>query len=295
LIQTWLILGDLVGGIAARLAGIKKIIWNVRYSFLEIKYEKIRNILIIKALAILSYIIPEYIIVVSKSAKYYCENLGYCKKKLHLIRNGYELNQFYPSKIKRVAFRKKFKIKKKIPLIGYVARFHPQKNHTYLLNALSQLNSKNVDFFCVLAGSQINKKNKELILQINKLNLSNKIILLDHYKNIPQLMNALDIHVICSLTEGFSNVLAETMACGIPNITTNCGDASLVVGKTGWLITSKNSNKLASSLMYAMSQLRTQNWKKRCSQARLRISKNFDISKMVESYNKLWKKVYNLN
>ena len=68
IVQTWLVHGDLVGGIAARLAGLKNIIWNVRYSNLEFGKAKLITILILKILCKLSFFIPRLIIVVSKSA-----------------------------------------------------------------------------------------------------------------------------------------------------------------------------------------------------------------------------------
>ena len=37
IVQTWLVHADFLGGIAARLVGNKNIIWNVRYSNIEIK------------------------------------------------------------------------------------------------------------------------------------------------------------------------------------------------------------------------------------------------------------------
>lgn len=81
IVQTWLIQGDLIGGIAARLAGIKNIVWTIVYSKLDYTIEKIRNIFLIKILAKISYIIPKLIIVISKSAKINCQKLGYQKKK----------------------------------------------------------------------------------------------------------------------------------------------------------------------------------------------------------------------
>ena len=48
IVQTWLVHADFIGGIAARLAGINNILWNVRYSKIEIGKAKLTTILIIK-------------------------------------------------------------------------------------------------------------------------------------------------------------------------------------------------------------------------------------------------------
>ncbi len=292
LVQTWLVHGDFIGSIAARLSGIKNIVWNVRYSNFEFGKAKLMTILLIKILAKLSFFIPKLIVVVSKSAKKTCNEIGYCKKKLCLITNGYDLSKLKPNKYHKTYVRKKFRIKKKIPIIGNVARFDPKKDHSNLLKALSLIKLKNIDFFCVLIGSGINKHNKKLFSEIKRLELTNCIRLLDKTDNIPQIMNALDIHVQSSrYGEGFPNVVAESMACGTPSVVTDVGDAASIVGKTGWVVPPKNSIKLARALEKAISESRTTYWKKKCNQARLRIKKNFDIRKMIKSFNNVWTRV----
>ena len=42
-VQTWLVHADFIGGIAARLVGIKNIIWNIRYSNFEVGKAKLTN------------------------------------------------------------------------------------------------------------------------------------------------------------------------------------------------------------------------------------------------------------
>ena len=105
----------------------------------------------------------------------------------------------------------------------------------------------------------------------------------------------MDIHILSSKTEGFPNVVAESMACGTPCIVTNVGDSALIVGKTGWIVPPKNSIKLANAIEKALSEIGKKNWKKRCDQARLRVKNNFGISKMIKSYNIIWSKVYTGN
>ena len=82
------------------------------------------------------------------------------KKKLFLIPNGYDISALKPIKGFKSYLRKKFKIKKKIPILGNVARYDPMKDHRNLVNALSRVKKKNINFFCILAGSNIEKKIK---------------------------------------------------------------------------------------------------------------------------------------
>ena len=291
LVQTWLVHADFIGSLAARLAGIKNIIWNVRYSKIEIGKAKIKTILIIKVLSKLSYFIPKLIIIVSKKAKKIYQDEGYDKKKLKFIPNGYDLSILKVNKNKKIDFQKKIGIKKQMPLIGCVARFDPLKDHLNLLNSISLIRLKNINFFCVLVGTNINKS-KILINEIKRLKLNDCIKLLGPTKNISEVMNSIDIHVQSSRSEGFPNVVAEAMAHKTPCIVTNVGDSSYIVGNTGWVVPPNEPVKLAKAIQLAFNEISTKNWVKRCNKARERIRKKFSMGKMIESYNNLWINVH---
>ena len=291
LVQTWLVHADFIGSLAARLAGIKNIVWNVRYSKIEIGKAKIKTILIIKVLSKLSYFIPKLIIIVSKKAKKIYQDEGYDKKKLKFIPNGYDLSILKVNKNKKIDFQKKIRIKKQMPLIGCVARFDPLKDHLNLLNSISLIRLNNINFFCVLVGTNINKS-KILINEIKRLKLNDCIKLLGPTKNISEVMNSIDIHVQSSRSEGFPNVVAEAMAHKTPCIVTNVGDSSYIVGNTGWVVPPNEPVKLAKAIQLAFNEISTKNWVKRCNKARERIGKKFSIGKMIESYNNLWINVH---
>ena len=105
------------------------------------------------------------------------------------------------------------------------------KDHRNLVNALSRVKKKNINFFCILAGSNI-EKNKILFQYIKEHKLENHINLLGRQKNITKIMNAIDIYIQSSrYGEGFPNVIAEAMACETPCVTTNVGDAAFIVKK----------------------------------------------------------------
>ena len=221
IVQTWLVHGDFIGGIASRLAGIKNIVWNVLYSKLDTRIEKIRTIFIIKLLSKLSYIIPKLIIVISKSAYDNCINIGYNKNKIILINSGFDLSYFKISKKQKLDFRNLLNISHYIPLIGIVARYHPIKDHKNLLKALNIIKSKKTNFYCVFIGTGMSIDNKILYNDIKNYELENNIKLLGPFNNIPLVMNGLDLKILCSKSEGFSSVIVEAMACGTPCVVTD--------------------------------------------------------------------------
>ena len=295
-VQTWLVHADLIGGLAARFAGIENVVWNIRYSNFNIRKAKLETILLVNLLVKLSYFVPKLIIINSKKAKKFYEAKGYNKKKLVLIQNGYDLSILKPNKFQEIFFKKKFKIEKTIPVIGNVARYEPKKDHSNLLRALSLIKSKNTNFLCVLVGSRINNYNLDLISEIKKFRLSDHIKLLGQNDNILQVMNGLDIYVqSSSYGEGFPNVVAESMSCGTPCIVTDVGDASDIVGKTGWTVPPNRSIKLAKTINVALNEIRKKKWSKRCNQARSRIKEKFYLGKMLESYYETWNKTQKVN
>ena len=294
IVQTWLVHADFIGGIAARLAGINNVLWNIRYSNIDINRAKIITNLILNILTKLSYFIPKSIIINSKVAKKIYEKKGYDKKKLKYIPNGYDVSSFKVDKKAKKNFQKKIKYKKKIPLIGYVARYDLLKDHMNLLHALSLIRLNGFKFYCVLVGTNINK-NKILIKEVKKLKLSKHVKLIGPMKNISIVMTLLDIHIQSSKSEGFPNVLAESMAHKTPCIATNVGDSSYIIGKTGWLVSPNNSIELAKVIEIAFKEIGTKNWTKKCNMAKERIMKKFNINNMIKNYNKIWIKVYKKN
>ena len=199
IVQTWLIHADFIGGIAAKLIGIKNIIWNIRYTKIKFGKSKLTSIIIMKILSYLSFLIPCSIVVVSKKAKKIYQAEGYDKKKFTYIPNGYDISILKSDKIKRKNFRNKIKIKKKIILIGNVARYDPKKDHANLLKALSLLKLKNNNFLCILVGTNVNKNNIELNSLIKKLNLSNNIKLLGQNNDISEIFLLVAMYLVGNL------------------------------------------------------------------------------------------------
>lgn len=291
IIQTWMYHADFLGGIISLLVGHKKIFWNVRHTNFIPKESKKSTILVAKLCALLSRFIPNTIICCAKEAMDTHIDLGYDKRKMTVIANGYDISMFRPSERLRSSFRNKFDLNSKTIVLGMVGRFHPQKNHLGLLESLSLVKKSFNDFKFLLIGRNLNHENLILCKEIKKQNLESNIFLLNQRTDIPAIMNALDINILSSSSgEGFPNVLAEAMACGTPCVTTNVGDAAEIVGDTGWVSPPNDTIALANKIIEAIQQktFDEQSWILKKTNCRNRIVQNFSLDKMIKKYHLVW-------
>ena len=289
-VQTWMYHADLIGGLVARLAGMKYVFWNVRHTILEPGKSKRSTIWVVKVCAFISGWVPRKIVYCAHKAKVVHEAMGYKKSKAEIIANGFDFTQFYIDSFLRAAFRSELGLNNDVSLIGMVGRYHPDKDHINLIKALCLVKKENYNFKLVLIGRGLNTKNQTLLNLIHDNRLTEKVILLGQRTDIPTVMNGLDLHILSSLGEAFPNVVAEAMLCGTPCVVTDVGDAALIVGKIGWIVPPKEPQSLANSIIQAFKEKQTnqQAWLLRKEACRRRIIDNFSMEKMIGGYRRVW-------
>lgn len=287
-VQTWMYHSDLVGGVIARLAGIRDIVWNIRHSSLEPSKTKRSTLYVAKISARFSSWIPKKIICCAEVAKLAHVNLGYAPSKFEVIGNGYDLGLFKPQLV-RDSIREKFNIDPSTPVLGMVGRYTPEKDHKNLFYAINKLGLKGFYPFLVLAGNGMSSDNDELVNLLTKFNISERVILMGSVNDIPNFMNQLDLHILSSSSEGFPNVLAEAMACGIPCVSTNAGSAQYILGDCGWISPIKDSTALSNDILTALEEFESKKmWETRKASCVSRVRDNFSIEAMVDKYNSVW-------
>jgi glycosyltransferase involved in cell wall biosynthesis len=77
------------------------------------------------------------------------------------------------------------------------------------------------------------------------------------------------------------------MACGVPCVVTDVGDAGVIVGDTGIVVPRRNSSALAEGCLKLLS-LSDEQFSLLKSKCRQRIVENFTVEQMVERYEKVY-------
>jgi glycosyltransferase involved in cell wall biosynthesis len=290
-VQTWMYHADLIGGIVARLARIPIVCWGIRHSDMDPAKTSRSTILVARVCAWLSHWIPHAIVSCSVEAASVHQALGYAREKFTIIPNGYNLVELAPDSEARAQLRREWGVNEQTILLGMAARYDPQKDHANLINALRLIKHKKISFQCVLVGAEMDANNYELCNLIESQGVKDNVLLLGRRHDIPGVMNALDIHVLSSsFGEAFPNVLAEAMACGTPCVTTDVGDAAVIVGDTGWIVPLSNSELLANAISEAITEMQdVDKWAVRRSMCRDRVVLNFSLERMVDNYHNVWR------
>lgn len=294
-IQTWMYHSNLIGGVVAKLCRVKRVFWGVHHSELDSANSSISTIRVSSLCARLSNLVPEKIIYCARKSRYVHELDGYSRKKSVVVQNGYDLERLLPLETAVASPNASSEFADDVIVIGCLARYHACKNHEGLLLAFEQLHRRYPDIRLKLAGPDITSDNVELLKLIQGLKIADVVELKGEVSDVPQFMSTIDIKVLASKTEGFPNVLAEAMACGVPCVSTDVGDAAVIVGDAGWIVeVGSNSEQGLMALISGIEKAITcfKNniiyWNDIKVQARSHIDKEFSLASMADKYESLW-------
>jgi glycosyltransferase involved in cell wall biosynthesis len=170
--------------------------------------------------------------------------------QLKLIYNGIDLNRFNNVR-NRVEMRQSLGVGDEVLVFVVVANLIPYKGHADLIRALVSVR-ENIDLpwvcWCVGRDDGIEK---ELCTQAKELGIDKNVIFLGSRNDVPDLLCAADIGVLCSHEEGFSNAVLEGMAASLPMIVTNVGGnaEAIIDGECGYVVEPHSPSQLGKALV----------------------------------------------
>lgn len=282
-VQTWLYHADLIGGVAARLAGMRNVVWSIRASDMSASHGlPMLTSAIRGCCALLSRWVPERIIYVGEASREAHERLGYDPAKSVVIPNGYGIPE-RPDAAARAALRRELNVPEDARLIGTAGRFHKVKDYPTFIAAAAGIADRYPELCFLMVGRGLDPGNPELAKGLAAAGVSERFILVGERHPIGPYLAGLDLFCLHSLSEGFPNVVAEAMAMGVPCVVTDVGDAALLVGETGLVVPPRQPDALGKALARLLDEA-PQDRRRRSDSARRRIEDHFSIAAIRAQY-----------
>lgn len=169
-------------------------------------------------------------------------------KKITLVYNGVDCELFEKAGKERDRTRSDLGLSSGDQAIGSVAQLRPEKGHDTLLKAFAVLREQRPESRLFLVGS--GPKKDELCRRARELAIEDAVEFLDVRKDVAALLAAFDLLVLPSQTEGFSNVVLEGMAAGVPLVATRVGGnaEALDEGRCGMLVPPDDPEAMAKAM-----------------------------------------------
>lgn len=268
-VQSWMYHADLCALAARALSGCSpRLAWGVRCSDMDTRRYGPLLRMVIRACALLSGR-PDAVVANSVAGRDVHLGLGYAPRRFEIIPNGIDVTRFRPDAERRAALRARLGIAADRPLVAQVARVDPMKDYDGLLAALDRV--PEVDALLIGAGTE------DLPAGPRRHRLGRR-------SDVADLLCAADVIVSSSaFGEGFSNALAEGMACGLPAVTTDVGDARLVVGDSGLVVPPGDPAALADAIRALATEDAAQH-AARAAAARAHVVDNFAIDVIIRRF-----------
>lgn len=256
-----------------------KVVWGLRASKVDTsRYDFMRRTVL--RLESLFARCPDLIICNSESARIDARARGFPMTRTVVVRNGIDTERFKPDPAARLRVRADWRVSPDEYLIGMIGRLDPMKGHSVFLAAANLVAARQPRARFVVVGDGVLRR--ELEERAASGGAHERIIWAGERSDIPAVLSALDLSVSSSLFgEGFSNVLGESMACKVPCVATDIGDAAAILGDLGWLVPPGDSRALAESISEAMRGHRA--GEARRDLMRQRIVEDFGVEKLARA------------
>ena len=215
--------------------GFPRIVWGVRDSQTDAHLWGILGRLSFRLNCLLARF-ADLIICNSQAGRDYYAARGYPLKKMHVIPNGIDTERFKPQP----------RAPGNTLTFGLVGRMSPMKDHaTFLAAAALDPHAK-----FIIVGSGDAAYEQQMRDLASSLGLSDRLTWLPAQNDMPAVYARLDCLVNSSaFGEGFSNVIGEAMACGVPCIASDVGDSAWIIGDKAQIFPAGDHSALAQCML----------------------------------------------
>jgi len=281
-VHSYMVGSNIMVGMLQRQLRPARLVFGVRGTYTDFPTLSFRVFLSVERL--LSRFV-DLIVCNSQAARAHCASRGYPESRLVVVPNGIDTNRFRPDPDARSRLRSQWGFDAGHVVIGVVARLDVMKDHMTFLRAAAVIAAQmpQVRFVCVGDGEDAELQ-RLLRTETRRLGLEPLLRWEPATTRPEDVYNALDIGVQPSqFNEGFPNVIAEGMSCGLLYVATRVGDAPLVIGDPRYVVQPRDPEALAQLVLRVIA---SGEYRDRASR-RESIERRFSVARMVDSTEQL--------
>jgi len=215
----------------------------------------------------------------ARGARRFAER-GFRPKRTAVVPNSIDCEYFKPDPSRRQALRQGWGFPSEALVFAVVGSLSPVKGHDLFFDAASKVAERMAAARFLIVGSGTAEQESRLAGLVSEVTPRGSVVLAGEHADMPLLYGAIDVLVLSSESEGFPNVVGEAMACGVPCVVTDVGDAATVVGLTGAVVRPRTASALAEGMLVMAERLQKEGDHLRAL-ARQHILSEFGIDAMV--------------
>jgi glycosyltransferase involved in cell wall biosynthesis len=216
-----------------------------------------------------------------------CGRFGLSPDRFTVIANGVDVSRFTPAP-DRARARRAVGLDADTRYVGIVAALRPEKNHALFLEMAARVARRRPAARFLVIGDGPERARLESAARRGAL--GDRVSFLGTREDVPELLRALDVCVLCShpVVETFPVTLLEAQASAVPVVSTDVGSIRDVVadGRTGFLVPSGDAEALANRVERLLADENAH--RAMAGAARERVTAAFTIEAMVAAYERLF-------
>jgi len=225
----------------------------------------------------------------SQQKRYLSKLLDYPKNKIEIVPSGVDFEKFQINKKTKRQLRKELGLPKDKFIIINIGNFGRKRRYELTLKILKEIKIKNAIFLHIggIGDKDYYSEIKELV---KKMDLDKQVLFLGAkpFDKIVNYYQAADVFLLTSNNESFGIPIIESMAAGLPVITTNVGVAEDVIknNENGFIIKDKNE---AIKIINGLSK--NKKMRDKISETAKETAKQYDWYKIINKIEKIYSKL----
>ncbi|MBJ6723679.1 glycosyltransferase [Geomesophilobacter sediminis] len=232
---------------------------------------------------------------------YFICNSDYSKKqidsyidpgRIHVVYNGVDVQKFSLDLAVKNRVREELGVPGPCTLLGIVANLRREKNPDFLIDSFHRLSRRHdaVKLLCVGGGALLDHAKEK----VRSLGMEERVLFTGYTKDVATYLQAIDIMVLTSISEGFPTVILEAMSMGIPVISSNVGGCPEIVrsGVNGILFDVNNADGFVEAVESVLND--RDRYRSLSAEAIGTVRSSFTIETMIAGYTRCYREFANV-